>query len=600
MFKRASAFLLCFFFSLLFSIKIHAQEYKTVYDTHYYINSDNSARVEMNVTFTDLSSDVYIKEFGLTFPENFGIKNVTARNANGTIPIQIVKESQGYRLGVQFVTPEDSSKRLNKFTLYYDQDNLFKPSGTIIEVILPIPDNGNQNDVTVTVHLPQGFDKKISIAKPIPTSIHQNQIVWDHVASRTIYAVFGSSQLYNLDLTYNLKNTENNRVYTDIAFPPETQYQKIIIGSITPKPVLVYIDKDGNYLGRYNLLIGQNIQVNYKATAQLFSSPQKDMITLNQNNIALQKNYLLSSQKYWDIGDNIHNPSLSNLQTVQDIYNFVVKDLTYNYQRVTTGLKRIGAKDILSQPTQAVCMEFTDLFVALAREKGILSREIEGYGYTDDQRLRPISLVTDILHSWPEYYDSSKQEWIPVDPTWENTSGIDYFNSLDLNHIAFAIHGQNSSVPYPAGTYKISDSKDVIVSPTDTSIPINKSLTLSENLNKSIIVKADNKAEITLINTGNVFIKNETVTIESASLILEPKQIYIQMLPPYGRQTIELKYKATGTASKDILNFIYEGRNIKQVHVKVLSAFEAIYVKILLTSILLAIILGFIIALKRR
>ena len=72
-------------------------------------------------------------------------------------------------------------------------------------------------------------------------------------------------------------------------------------------------------------------------------------------------------------------------------------------------------------------MEFTDLFIAIAREKGIYSREIQGYGFLWIQKLQPLSLSSDILHAWPEYFDLKTENWVAVDPTWENTSGIDYF-----------------------------------------------------------------------------------------------------------------------------------------------------------------------------
>ena len=91
-------------------------------------------------------------------------------------------------------------------------------------------------------------------------------------------------------------------------------------------------------------------------------------------------------------------------------------------------------------------MEFTDLFIAIAREKGIYSREIQGYGFSLDQKLQPLSLSSDILHAWPEYYDTKTESWIAVDPTWENTSGINYFSSFDLNHIVFVIHGKKPGV----------------------------------------------------------------------------------------------------------------------------------------------------------
>ena len=112
----------------------------------------------------------------------------------------------------------------------------------------------------------------------------------------------------------------------------------------------------------------------------------------------------------------------------------------------------MGALSALNNPTSAVCLEFTDLFVALSRAAGIPAREIDGYAYTNNAHDRPLSLTEDVLHAWPEYYDFDKKAWIMVDPTWGNTTGgIDYFNALDFDHIAFVIKGENSGYPIPAG-----------------------------------------------------------------------------------------------------------------------------------------------------
>src|SRR5258707_13577173 len=104
-------------------------------------------------------------------------------------------------------------------------------------------------------------------------------------------------------------------------------------------------------------------------------------------------------------------------------------------------------------------MEFTDLFIAMARAAGIRAREINGYAYTENKDSEPLSLVADVLHSWPEYWDKYNKEWILVDPTWGNTThGIDFFHKLDLRHFTFVIHGVNSEFPLSPGSYKLSDS----------------------------------------------------------------------------------------------------------------------------------------------
>jgi hypothetical protein len=58
-----------------------------------------------------------------------------------------------------------------------------------------------------------------------------------------------------------------------------------------------------------------------------------------------------------------------DLHTADDIYYYTKKTLTYNYGRITKNLTRLGAGQALTYPDQAVCSEFSDVFVGLARKK---------------------------------------------------------------------------------------------------------------------------------------------------------------------------------------------------------------------------------------
>ncbi|HLL60863.1 MAG TPA: transglutaminase domain-containing protein [Candidatus Nitrosocosmicus sp.] len=590
--------ILCIYF--IFFSSVNAQQYNTQYDTHYYINKDHSARVEMNIQFPGLSSEMFIREYGLIFPSSFAIENIKATSNNTDLTVTIEKYADTNKLIIQFEQPTDITKRTNNFILTYNHKNFFKPSGNIVEIILPTLGEKSDSNANISVHLPEGFNRKINIAKPIPSSIHNNVISWQNVKARTIYAVFGESQIYDLDLTYNLKNTENEPVYVDIAFPPETQMQHIYVESISPAPKMVYIDSDGNYLGRYNLLIGQSFQVRFKGSVEIFTKPQPDMLTVHRNQIGSMKEYLLSPKKYWDLQNNADNETIKKLSKPEDIYNFTSSYLTYNYARVKTGIKRLGASTILSDPKKAVCMEFTDLFVAIAREKGIYAREIQGYGFTDDQRLRPLSLVTDVLHSWPEYYDTTTEEWKPVDPTWANTSGIDYFNSFDLNHIAFAIHGKDSTTPYPAGTYKFSDSKDVALQVTTTRPETIEKILIEDTFKKNFVHNKSNKAEIKIINKGNTFVRNSFLEIKSNSLMFSPNKLYIDLIPPLGSKTFSVEYKSKKDIKKDTFEILLNNKSIKKVDVKATTHFEAWYGKILLSLIVFSIMLGLYLGIKKR
>lgn len=229
-----------------------------------------------------------------------------------------------------------------------------------------------------------------------------------------------------------------------------------------PKPTDVKIDADGNWIAVYTLSARQRVDVTVVGTVQIFASyrpfPKPSDVTLSSN---------LKETQYWQVNDPKIKALAAELKTPKAIYDYVSQTLKYDFARVTPNVQRFGAVKALENPTQAICMEFTDLFIAIARAAGTPAREINGYAYTENPQLQPLSLVADVLHAWPEYYDKAKGAWIPIDPTWGSTTGgVDYFSKLDLRHFAFVIHGNDSVKPFPPGSYKlgVNPQKDVFVS----------------------------------------------------------------------------------------------------------------------------------------
>ena len=408
---------------------------------------------------------------------------------------------------------------------------------------MPVIENRGDSPYKVTVVLPEGDGtKKISIAKPVPDTIAGREIVWNNPKTRTIYAVFGNNQLYELNLTYNLKNTGLTPVSTEIALPPDSLYQKIYVNSLSKKPTKVYQDEDGNFLAVYNLLPRETKVITADITVELFSQARDEVIPAIRNLFELQKKYLLNSQKFWEIKS---LDKIQALQTPRDIYSYVTSTLNYSYERVTKDNVRLGAEKILQTPNVAVCMEFTDLFVAAAREKGIYAREIEGYGASSDPKLRPLSLSSDVLHAWPEFYDEEIDLWRPVDPTWENTSGIDYFDSFDLNHIVFAIQGKKSDYPLPAGMYKVENSKDIEVTAVTDRPEDKKEIALQKmSLSDKISDKNEYVGRFFVTNSGSSYAWEIPVEIIGSSINVANGKTNILSLAPGESREITFKYRA--------------------------------------------------------
>ncbi len=540
--KKGFIFILLLSFFLVLPFNVYGEDYKSQYVVEYFLTKSLKTKVKFSIKVTHLRSNVYVKKLLLSFPDNFKIENIKASDSYGAINPKTEKKDGNVNVTLELSNPNIGKGSQNKFYLEFYQNSLFQRNGNIWEVILPTLGNKENSKYSVIVYLPKGTNKKISIAKPQPSKIIGNKIIWDDVKTRIIYAVFGNKQYYLTNLRYHLKNQKLFPVYTYVAFPPDTLYQKIYINNIEPQPSEVIIDDDGNFLGKYFLKPKETKDIIFKGDIVVFSQPRDEVAPVIRSQFVKQKKYLLSKSKYWNI-DQINK--IKPFSTVNQIYRFVTDYLSYDYSRVVKSNKRLGAKKALDDPTLAVCVEFSDLFVAIAREKGIFSREIEGYGFTQDKKLRPLSLVSDILHSWPEYFDLKNQVWVPVDPTWENTSRIDYFNSLDLNHIVFAIHGKKSNYPLPAGMYKFEESKDVSVEPSKN-IPKEKvKISLLEpKFEKSISDKGLYNFDLKVINNSNVFVWNVPLSINSQYLKINPQSKKILVMAPFETKKIKVSYQS--------------------------------------------------------
>ncbi|MBI2028914.1 hypothetical protein HYT02_00660 [Candidatus Gottesmanbacteria bacterium] len=299
-------------------------------------------------------------------------------------------------------------------------------------------------------------------------------------------------------------------------------------------PIIV-IDEDGNWIASFILGPKENKDVHLLGNVLIWTTPRTDF-----KESSPVDNHL-ASNKYWEVDDNLIIDAGKSLKSPLDVYSYVVKSLTYDYSRVGSENKRMGAAEILKNPAAAICMEYTDLFITLSRRIGIPAREVNGYAYTQDEFLKPLSLVADVLHAWPEYWNGESKQWIPVDPTWGSTTGgIDYFENLDFNHFVFARHGISSTYPPAAGSYKITgDEKDVLVKP-EAELPVipNSEVKAIFDIPKAMFAGESQKIMLTLTNTGGSARYNIPVSITGEDFTVEFPQNTIN-LPPYSNINIE-------------------------------------------------------------
>lgn len=542
-FKKAfPLFILGLFFSLFILIKpaLADNEFSTSYDVTYQVLDNGITEVVERISLKNLTSKFYASNFTLSIGSTT-ITDVSAFDDKGPLQTKVDAADNKTSINVLLTEQVAGLNKIQTFTLKFNSSDFAQPIGKTWQVNLPkIPNSPNLDSYNLSLVVPVKFGEPTSIV-PIPVSesevadklilnFNKNQLLTNGVSVN-----FGSDLVYRFTLNYNLDNSSLVPYITSITLPPDTNYQDILIEDINPAPMNVTVDPDGNYLAWYKVGRGEHQVVTVTGLSKLYiTSKQKGVVRLSSDQI----NLWTGSQKYWE-KDNPAIPNTLNeifkdspAQTTQEkarrIYRFVIDTLKYDSNKTSApNIERLGAVTALNNPDQAVCMEFTDLFIALTRAAGIPARELDGFAYTNNTKLRPLSLSHDLLHAWPEYFDEQKG-WIMVDPTWENTSGgVDYFTKFDLSHMVLAIKGSSSETPFTT------DKVNVKVS--DEQFNLNPKLVLKVDGPDSIWSGFPGALTVDVYNQGESVQPPTTLSLQTKYLkILGSPIIQLGQIPAFG------------------------------------------------------------------
>jgi transglutaminase-like putative cysteine protease len=525
--------------------RANASAFETNYDVYYLVANDGKIKVTQNITITNRLSDVYASKYSLSL-KDIDISNVMAKDSTGQLNTEIVKTEQTTNIITLLKEHAVGVGQKQIFEISYEVTNLAKKKGQIWEVNIPKLAEENQIDsYTLTMEVPDDFGV-ISSVKPFPIETKRlaqstlYKFSREQLLKSGITASFGQYQIFKFKLNYQISNPNATSELQNITLPPDTLYQKVNYQNISPQPINIKIDQDGNWLALYQVKPHENLNILVQGSVRIFADPQVNSYFISKNNF---QNYL-SPSKYWPT-DNPEIKKLAlELKTPRKIYEFVLNTLNYDYERVSVDAERLGALKALTNPTHALCMEFTDLFITIARAANIPSREINGFAYTSNPRT--IETTKDILHSWPEYFDSAREIWVPIDPTWgDTTQGIDYFSKLDVYHFAFVIHGLDSVLPYPAGSYtnENSNDKNIEVVFGEYEKEPNPNIAIELILPDKLLFGKSYQGKIKVNNLGQTAVYNIDLLIKAEGVNISAAKENIPTLPPFGNTEIIFNVK---------------------------------------------------------
>lgn len=318
-------------------------------------------------------------------------------------------------------------------------------------------DTSNGTSTSFSYDLKIVVDKDIPILSKIYPANYKKEEAKDSVTysfdskdrlNTSPYLEFGTSQIYRFELKYKTPKTDaiiptkyssisnilSANIY-ELSLPREYSEtnQRVKIESISPKPIRIYKDSEGNIFGKFEVPANREGEITVNGYIYVEQNKLEDRKYLPNTNLneylgqiakdSSLKQYTLAT-KYWEVNDQYiqdeANKLSSNSSTISDLikkdYRYINDRLEYDESKANSDNERIGAKAAL-MGGGSVCMEYADSMIAILRAQGIPARAALGYSNLDT--LQNTNSSGSTRHQWvqvwiPEY------GWMSIDPTYES------------------------------------------------------------------------------------------------------------------------------------------------------------------------------------
>ena len=541
-------------------------QFETSYDIIYKVSSNGETTIDQNIEIKNREEDVLATTYSVTVKQ-MEIYEVSGTDTAGELEIDVKRDTEK---GATIINAQLRDKiigegRKNELRISYKTKDLANKVGSIWNINLPKTANlSNVKDYKATLQIPEDFGPLIFIS-PTPKEEDESEsfktykFSEEELSGKAVTAAFGTNQMVNFKLSYHLQNDSLLPSKQEIALPPTIKgQQEIYYKSLEPLPEKIYEDEDGNIMAIYKVRSKSNEKIQLTGSAKISGKQIKPSFGGKISSLPpnLVKMYT-QDQEYWETesekiaktAEELFDPNDTVSENAQEVYKYITEHLEYNYDIVQESyIERQGALEALTRDEAWACMEFTDLFIALTRAMGIPSRELNGYAFSTAENVVPVSIDLksgDMLHAWAEYYDPNFG-WIPVDPTWGTTSGIDYFTKLDTNHFAFVIKGLDSKYPYPAGSYRIDpNEKQVNVDFAENKIDFTPKIKIIKKFNWNLLQLIQGKSKYKMTHEEGPILYNLNKS-ENSLLPFQNRTVYL------GKEKNKVLYEDYNNVEKNL------------------------------------------------
>lgn len=553
-----------------------ATRFLTTFDASYKVRGDGVTEVTQNFRLTNLTSEFYPSEY-VTQINDKEVSNIAAFDELGALPIGVLGGKEGRtKVRIKFNEESLGLGKAIAWTLSYETTAVAAKSGRNWKIFIPRPPEDSEvSDYALGLFVPEEFGRPVVIdPKPTLADNFWRKADLGSLGIRVSYFPDSSDnphQAYDFKLRYHLENTNLYAVTQEIAIPPDTDRQKVFLTSLSPKPINVFLDGDGNWLAKYQLSGLSRLDVVAEGSATIYLWPQSATPYVDTRPY-------VEAKSYWESGLASILGLTGRSLSAQEVSQTVVSRL--NYRVDGTGSGRAGALNLTSDFAPSSSLDYADFFIALSREMGIPARQLLGVLVGKNR-----GIGTDLLHSWAEYYDRKSFSWVMVDPERADATGFSDVSVRDTDHFVLAVRGLDSLSPIAPGMYQNRKSgADAEISYSDDNrLPSAQAkYSLRVSLPDVLLSGFPYSGFVYIENNGPTALSPGSLSVSSERLVVSGEKERIERLPPFGRHQIAIAIGAESWSAEfsDIISASFLDAR-RDVSVKVEPIFKNVAVQII-------------------
>jgi hypothetical protein len=488
-------FTLSFSIFLLFGFQVNAYgaDFNVEVEKVYEINTPNEIYITENRKITNNSQNRLISSDNtetfqiIVLSENTDQLSPSFLSAKSFIDDKLVQNTKGSS-GIDTLEiniPYNGAINIGQskqFRIEYTNTGLTKRTGALLDIYAPgfsesylFENNSTSYTYKTTLRIKKSLGEiGFVVPSPVKETVDGEFIVYEisqeSLVGSKIWIQIGKTQYYKFNIKQEVVASDTiNKGYSNeyhLVIPrsiveAETT-QNVYYTSFDPLPKQIVEDVDGNLIATFKIPSHENktILINGYAIVDKINvqATPENSGTISDIDSTIFSQYLQPAE-FWEVD----NPEIINKATElkaeeTNIYSIIESNYSHIVDTIDySDIKRFGINDRQGalktlQGGAAVCMEYSDLFLALARAQGIPARAAFGYGY--DAR---IGENQQDAHQWVQVYLPGLKEWLSVDVTW-GESGPSLIGG-DLNH--FYTHIASLDPDSPPSVQRTSYGKQV-------------------------------------------------------------------------------------------------------------------------------------------